>query len=81
MTYETLTEMFGWLAVIGLGYLVLSTLAVVGLQSWALGIHSRLFGLEERELRGAYFRWLGNLKIVIVMFAIAPYIALKLAIN
>ncbi|MGR3662646.1 MAG: DUF6868 family protein [Paracoccaceae bacterium] len=78
MTVETLTTFFGWLAVINIAYLAFATVAMLGMQSWMIGIHQRMFGIDEKDLKLAYFNWVGNYKIMAVVFAFAPYIALKL---
>ncbi|MDU9005160.1 DUF6868 family protein [Sedimentitalea todarodis] len=78
MTIDTLTTFFGWLAVINIGYLMVATLGIVGMQSWMASIHQRLFGLEEKELKRAYFNWLATYKTLTLIFTVAPYIALKL---
>ena len=78
MTVETLTAFFGWMAVINIAYLAFATVAMLGLQSWMIGIHQRMFGIDEKDLKLAYFSWVGNYKIMAVVFAFTPYIALKL---
>lgn len=78
MTIETVTTFFGWLAVINIAYLMLATLAIVAMQSWMMGIHQRLFGLDEEELKRAYFKWLATYKTFTLVFSVAPYLALKL---
>lgn len=78
MTAEFLTSFFGWMAVINIAYLALGAVAVMGLQSWMISVHQRLFRLDENDLKLAYFNWLGTYKIMAVVFSIAPYIALKL---
>jgi len=47
MTVETLTTFFGWMAVINIAYLALVAVAVMGMQSWMIGVHQRMFGLEH----------------------------------
>jgi hypothetical protein len=41
-------------------------------------IHSSLFGLDEKDLGRAYFQYLAQYKIAIIVFNIAPYLALKI---
>lgn len=79
MTLDILTAVFGWMALLNIGYLLLATLCIVGLQSWMTNIHARLFGLERHELKRAYFKWLGNYKTCTMVFSVVPYLALKLA--
>lgn len=78
MSLENLTAFFGWMAALNIGYLIIATLALTIAKKWMLGIHSRLFQIEERDLLTAYFNWLANYKIVALVFSIVPYIALRL---
>ncbi len=78
MTVEALTTFFGWIAVINIAYLAIATLVMMGMQSWVISVHQRMFGIDEKDLKLAYYTWLGNYKIMTVVFAIGPYIALKL---
>jgi len=77
MTIETLTELLGWTSVINLAILCLSTLTVIAMRGTIATIHSRLFGLDAKDLGRAYFQYLAQYKIAIFAFNIAPYIALK----
>jgi len=78
MSIEALTTFFGWLAALNIGYLAVVTLIMIGCRDWMAGFHQRLFGIDERDLKLAYFNWVGNYKIVTLVFTLAPYIALKL---
>ena len=78
MTIQAVTEFLGWMTVINIIVLSLSTLAVITLRDMMANIHSRLFGLDEAYLGKAYFQYLGQLKVAIIVFNIAPYIALKI---
>lgn len=78
MTIESITELLGWSSVINIAILLLSTLAVIGMKGVITGIHSKLFGLDEKDLGRAYFQYLAQYKIAIIVLNIAPYIALKI---
>ena len=41
-------------------------------------LHSKIFGLDQKELGRAYFQYLYQYKIVTIALSIAPYIALNL---
>ena len=75
---ETLTEFFGWLSIINIGILLLSSLAIFVLKGWALKIHSRMFNLEDKVLEKAYFTYLAHYKIATSIFCITPYLVLKI---
>lgn len=78
MTIETLTELLGWATVVNLVIISLSTLGVIVMRRSITEIHSKLFGLDEKDLGRAYFQYLAQYKIAIIVFNIAPYIALKI---
>jgi hypothetical protein len=77
MTIETLTELLGWTSVINLAILSLSTLVVIAMRGTIAEIHSKLFGLDAKDLGRAYFQYLAQYKIAIIVLNVAPYIALK----
>jgi hypothetical protein len=77
MTIEVLTELLGWAVVINIVILLLSTLGVIAMRGAITRIHSKLFGLDEKDLGRAYFQYLAQYKIAIIVLNIAPYIALK----
>jgi hypothetical protein len=80
MSAETLTALLGWTAIINIAILLISTLAVVSMRGTIIGIHSRLFGLDEKDLGRAYFQYLAQFKIAIIVLNIAPYLALRIII-
>ncbi len=77
ITIETLTELLGWASVINIVILSLSTFIVIAMRGSITRIHSKLFGLDEKDLGRAYFQYLAQYKIAIIVLNIAPYIALK----
>jgi hypothetical protein len=78
MTIETLTSFFGWMAVISIGFMAVATIGIIGMRSFTVGIHQRMFGLSEDAIKLSYFNWLANCKIVILFFIVAPYVALRM---
>ncbi|MGD9255263.1 MAG: hypothetical protein PVF23_05820 [Chromatiales bacterium] len=78
MSIETLTELLGWSSIINLAILLLSTIGVIAMRGVIAGIHTSLFRLDERDLGRAYFQYLAQYKIAIIVLNITPYIALKI---
>ncbi len=78
MSVETLTAFFGWMAVLNLAYLALATLVLTAAPGWMSGLHHRLFGVAPDDLRLLYYKWLAQYKIAVLVFAVAPYLALRL---
>ncbi len=78
MTTETLTELLGWSTVINIALLLFTTIMVIAIRGTISKIHSSLFGLDEKDLGRAYFQYIAQYKIAIIVLNIAPYIALKI---
>lgn len=78
MTQETLATFFGWTTLIHFALLILATFAFMGLRNWAPALHARMFGLQEADVRQVYYSWLGAYKLLIFVFALVPWLALKL---
>lgn len=76
-TTETLTTFLGWASVINIGVLLFTTLAILAIRKPITRIHAKLFGLDESTLANAYFRYLVHYKILVLVFNLAPYFALK----
>ncbi len=78
MTTETLTEFLGWVSVINIAVLLISGTLVVVMRGPISKVHSKFFGLDQKDLGRAYFQYLGQYKIAMIVLSIAPYIALKI---
>ena len=78
MTTETLTELLGWASIINIALLILTTIMVIAVRGTISKIHSSLFGLDEKDLGRAYFQYIAQYKIAIIVLNIAPYLALKI---
>ena len=73
---ETIRAFFGWSTAINFALLILSSVLLVALRGTISKIHSKMFGVSELEITSAYFQYLANFKIAIVVFSLVPYIAL-----
>ena len=78
MTISQLTELLGWASIINVGYLLLASIILMFMRGTITSIHSKMFGIDEKELSAKYFDFLGNYKVVTLVFMVAPYIALKI---
>ena len=75
---ETITAFFGWSTVINFVFLAVSSLTVIAMRGWISRMHGRMFGLESADLSRAYFQYIAQYKIAIIVFSLTPYVALKL---
>ncbi len=78
MTMEEITTLLGWASAINIVVLLFSTLVLIAMRGGIAKIHSQLFGLDEKDLGRAYFQYLAQYKIAIIVLNIAPYISLKI---
>jgi hypothetical protein len=75
---EAVTTFFGWTTVINIVLLVVSTIMVIAMRGSISTLHGRMFGLESVDLSRAYFQYIAQYKIAIIVFSLTPYLALKL---
>jgi len=78
MTLELLTIFLGWTALINIAVLLFSTVMVLAIRKRISKIHAKLFGLDQADVGRAYFQYLAQYKIAILVFNIAPYLALRI---
>jgi hypothetical protein len=76
-TIETVREFLGWCAVINIGLLMLSSISLIAIRGAVSRIHAKMFNLDEQYLSQAYFQFLAQYKIAIIVFNIVPYFVLK----
>jgi hypothetical protein len=69
---------FGWATLINMALLLIAVLAITFLRCPIAKIHSRLFGMSEAELAPLYFQYLANYKLLVIIFNLVPYVALKI---
>ena len=75
---ETLTTFFGWTTVINFVLLGVSSIMVIAMRGSISRMHGQMFGLESADLSRAYFQYIAQYKIAIIVFSLTPYAALKL---
>ena len=75
---NTLTTFLRSCSIINISILFLSTVALGLVRKPVARMHSKIFGVSESDLPSAYMQYLGNYKIVIIVFNLVPYIALKI---
>ncbi len=78
MDINTLITFFGWCSVINIAVLVLSMLVLLIYRKPVAQIHGRLFGLKPEALPPVYMHYIGNYKLLILIFNLVPYISLQL---
>ncbi|QDT62784.1 hypothetical protein SV7mr_53350 [Stieleria bergensis] len=79
-TLQTMTTALGWCCMINIAFLLYATVMLINFRLWVQKIHRRWFNLDETDLDREYFRYLAMFKLLTLVFNIAPYIALRLAL-
>ncbi|MCX4193653.1 DUF6868 family protein [Methylophaga sp. OBS1] len=78
MEIASLIALFGWMTVINFALLIFSTLILTMFRTAVIRVHTRVTGLEENALKPVYLYFLGFYKVLIILFNLVPYLALKL---
>jgi hypothetical protein len=76
---ETAAAILGWCTVLNMGLLIFAALILMVAGDPIKRIHSSLFGLSDDDLSRAYFQYLAQYKIMIFVFNLGPYLALRIA--
>ncbi len=76
--FETVRAVLGWSSLLNLGMLAFAAILVMVAGDPIKRIHSRLYGLSGADLDRAYFQYMANYKIMIFVFNLAPYLAMRI---
>lgn len=76
--FETLRAVLGWSTVLNLGLLIFAAIVLMFAGDKIKEVHSRLYGLSSVDLDRAYFQYMANYKIMIFVFNLAPYLAMRI---
>ncbi len=77
-TIEAIREFVGWCAIINIGLMMFSVIILIAFNGAISRIHAKMFHLDEKYPSCAYFQYLGQYKIAIIVFNIVPYFSLKI---
>jgi hypothetical protein len=61
-----------------MGLFLFAALAVILAGGPIKRLHAKMFGLSEENLSRAYFQFLAQYEIAIIVFNLAPYLALRI---
>jgi len=77
MTMAEFASFLGWCTLINFVLLAVSTIVLVGWNRSIARIHARMFQLESADVYKSYFNYLANFKILVIVFNLVPYLALR----
>lgn len=78
MALTELTTFFGWNLLTNTAILILAFGLLTLGRNRVIALHARYFGVSETELPRIYLTFLGQYKLLIVVFNLAPYLALSI---
>ncbi len=79
-TTDFLLSFFGWMTVVNFVIYGLTAAAILLLRDWMTGLHMRMFNVEGRAIEPILYAWLGGYKLLIIVFSLVPYIALRIIV-
>lgn len=74
------TAFLGWCTVLNLVIYTFTALTLLIFREPVKAIHSKLTGLSPDKLDEAYFHYLANYKLALIVLNVVPYLALKLLV-
>ena len=75
---ETVRAFLAWCTVINFGLLIIATISLTLMRGFVTRIHASMFGLSEQQVSEQYFQYLAQFKIAVLIFNLAPYLALRI---
>lgn len=77
-TIETWARFFGWYTALNVGMYLLTAVMVLTMRDFLVRHSARWFGVSEETALRTTYQWIGAYKLAIVLFALAPWLALTL---
>ncbi|MEM7671234.1 MAG: DUF6868 family protein [Pseudomonadota bacterium] len=78
MTVAQLTETLGWMTILNLAMYCGAVFTIMAARDWIERLHGRMFAMTPEALRPAYLGYLARYKLLILVFCLTPWIALKI---
>jgi len=72
------TTFFGWMTVVNLGIYLISVIALASMRGFAYRINAKIFGISEDDIATISVQYVAAYKVLIAVFCLAPWLALKL---
>ncbi len=78
MDISQVTAVFGWMLVVNLGVYLLAAAFIVFARDWVSRLEARITGVPEEAWPQIFVDYLSRYKIAIMVFNLAPYVALRI---
>jgi hypothetical protein len=76
---QTIREFLGWSTALNVVVLLFSTVVLSVSGAPIKRLHAKMFDMSESDLSRAYFQYLAQYKIAVLVFNLVPYLALRIA--
>ncbi len=80
MGLEQLTAVFGWMTLINLVVYIWAAAFIVFARDWTSKLQARIMGVPVEDWPGYYVDYLSRYKLLIIVFNLAPYLALRIVV-
>ena len=81
MTLDQFTEFMACAAAINIVLFVVTALVIMVMGGVIARIHAGMFGVAAEDVRRTYYGYLAIYKILVVVFFLVPYLALRLGVG
>lgn len=78
MNIQSVTEFFKWCSIVNIGMLIFSTLLLVVAQDQIFSFHGMMFDIPRESFNTVVYAFIGLYKVLIIVFSLVPYVALKI---
>ncbi len=78
MDIRTLTAFFKWCTIINIGVFFVSALMIMAASDFIYNMHGQIYHMPREAMDVALYAFLGLYKIVILVFNLVPYVALRI---
>ena len=78
MSIAEIAVLLGWCTVVNFGILMLTMIMLTLLRKPVQSLHTKLSGLSADELNKVYFQYMGQFKILWIVFNLTPYLVIRI---
>lgn len=78
MTIDQLAAVFGWMTVINIVIYAWAAVFIIFARDWISQLQARIMGVPAEDWPRYYVDYLSRYKLLILIFNLAPYIALRI---
>lgn len=75
MDLQVLEKFLLWCLLVNFGLYTLTVVAVMIMRDFVCRINAKLFGIEEKTVKKAVFKYIAAYKLLIIIFNFVPWLA------